>query len=133
MEESMLGTWKVWWSLVFLGSLCAASAFRQQCGTERWTVKTGTDSEASQVTLASPQPATIAELIALTPPNPIPKTTRAAPTEKTVFVVDATLTDYKFETGPTGDSRLPSRAHEPARPHHAHWNIHYPVHSVGST
>jgi hypothetical protein len=100
----MRRTWKASWLFLLLSSLCATLALAQQCGTERWAVKTGTDAGAAQVDLANPQPATIAELIALTPPNPIPKDTRVGPTEKTVFVVDATLTDYKFETGAGGDS-----------------------------
>src|SRR5215469_2795680 len=43
-------------------------------------------------------------LLALAPPSPLPTDTRFAPTENTVFVVDATLTDFKVETGSTGDS-----------------------------
>jgi hypothetical protein len=96
--------WKVCWSFLLLRSLCAASALAQECGTERWSVKTGTDAGATQVDVANPQPATIVDLIALAAPRPIPITTRFAPTEKTVFVVDATLTDYKLEAGAGGDS-----------------------------
>ena len=77
---------------------------QQHCGKERWSVKTGTDSDAGSVNLSSPQSTTIAQLIALTPPNPIPPANRFAPTEKTVFVVNATLTDYKLEGGAKGDS-----------------------------
>jgi hypothetical protein len=77
---------------------------QQHCGKERWSVKTGTDSDAGSVSLGSPQSTTITQLIALTPPNPIPAANRFAPTEKTVFVVNATLTDYKLEGGPKGDS-----------------------------
>ncbi len=76
----------------------------QRCGKERWSVKTGTDADAGRVGLTSPQDSTIAELIALTPPHPIPPTTRTSPTETTVFTVNATLTDYKLEGGPHGDS-----------------------------
>jgi len=77
---------------------------QQHCGKERWSVKTGTDSDAGSVNLSSPQNATIAQLIALTPPSPIPPANRFAPTEETVFVVNATLTDYKLEGGAKGDS-----------------------------
>lgn len=77
---------------------------QQHCGKERWSVKTGTDSDAGSVNLASPQNTTIAQLIGLTPPNPIPADNRFGPTENTVFVVNATLTDYKLEGGRTGDS-----------------------------
>ena len=94
---------------VFLGLLlfCFAStttALGQRCGVERWSVKTGTDGDSSHVDLSNLQAVSIADLIALRPPNPLPKDTRFAPTETTVFVVNATLTDYKLETGATGDS-----------------------------
>jgi hypothetical protein len=85
-------------------TLCAMPCLAQRCGVERWSVKTGTDAGASAVGLSSPQPARISELIALTPPHPLPADSRFAPTENTVFVVDATLTDFKLETGATGDS-----------------------------
>ena len=77
---------------------------QQHCGQERWSVKTGTDSDAGRVNLSSPQNTTIDQLIALTPPSPIPAANRFAPTEETVFVVSATLTDYKLEGGAKGDS-----------------------------
>ena len=76
----------------------------QRCGKERWSVKTGTDADATNVNLGSPQNTTIAQLIALTPPSPIPVSNRFGPTEDTVFVVSATLTDYKMEGGQHGDS-----------------------------
>jgi hypothetical protein len=76
----------------------------QRCGQERWSVKTGTDTDSGRVDLSSPQNTTIAQLIALSPPRPIPATTRFSPTETTVFVVNATLTDYKLEGGAHGDS-----------------------------
>ncbi len=81
----------------------AAPLRAQRCGVERWAIKTGTDAGAPQVDLAHPKAATIAQLVALTAPHPLPSS-RAAPTENTVFVVTATLTDYKFEGGSTGDS-----------------------------
>lgn len=84
--------------------LFASPAIAQRCGQERWSVKTGTDSGASQVGVANSQPANISDLIALQPPDPPPTDTRFDPTENTVFVVNATLTDYKFESGRTGDS-----------------------------
>jgi hypothetical protein len=76
----------------------------QRCGVERWSIKTGTDAGAQQVNLANPQATTIANLITLTPPNPIPGDRRVGPTENTVFVVNALLTDYKLEGGSRGDS-----------------------------
>src|SRR5229473_1970328 len=95
---------QVTWVLLVLVCLFTPAAFGQRCGKERWSVKTGTDSGASQIDLSNPQTANIADLITLQPPNPLPTDSRFAPTENTVFVVDATLTDYKFETGSTGDS-----------------------------
>jgi hypothetical protein len=85
-----------------LGSLCQLPG--QRCGTERWSVKTGTDADAGNVDLANARSTTIAELIALSPPQPIPPDNRFTPTETTVFVVNATLTDYKLEGGSHGDS-----------------------------
>ena len=53
-----------------------------RCGVERWSVKTGTDSDATQVRLTvGPTPTTISDLISLTPPHPIPKARRVSPTE----------------------------------------------------
>jgi len=95
---------QVTWVLLVLVCLFTPAAFGQRCGKERWSVKTGTDSGASQIDLSNPQTANIADLITLQPPNPLPTDSRFAPTENTVFVVDATLTDFKFETGSTGDS-----------------------------
>lgn len=94
---------------IFLGLLalcfaCARPTLGQRCGVERWSVKTGTDSDSSRVDLSNPQAASILDLIALQPPSPLPKDSRFAPTETSVFVVNATLTDYKLETGATGDS-----------------------------
>src|SRR5882724_5225400 len=95
---------KVPWTLLVLCSICTISTFGQRCGVERWSVKTGTDGDSGRVDLSSSQAANIAELITLQPPNPLPKDSRFAPTETTLFVVNATLTDYKLETGATGDS-----------------------------
>jgi hypothetical protein len=84
--------------------LFAVAAFAQRCGVERWSVKTGTDSGVGGVNLSNPQPANISDLIALAAPSPIPVDSRFSPTEDTVFVFNATLTDYKLESGATGDS-----------------------------
>src|SRR5713226_3861501 len=93
-------------TLVLLVLVCffIPTALGQRCGKERWSVKTGTDAGASQIDLTNPKTATIGDLITLQPPNPLPADSRFAPTENTVFVVDATLTDFKVETGSTGDS-----------------------------
>jgi hypothetical protein len=103
LEETVFKIQKTPVILLVLVSI-ATPAFGQRCGVERWSVKTGTDSDAQRVDLANPRNTTIGELIALTPPHPIPVASRFTPTETTVFVVNATLTDYKLEGGPTGDS-----------------------------
>jgi hypothetical protein len=92
-------------SVVVCSSLLGLSSqvTAQRCGVERWSIKTGTDSDAADVDLANPQNSSIAELVAIDPPRPIPPY-RVAPTEDTVFVVNATLTAYRWEDGPTGDS-----------------------------
>ncbi len=66
------------------------------CGTERWSIKTGTDSQAASLSLV-PQPTTIAALVALTAAGG--GTSRTAPTETTVFELkDVTLTEIKLES-----------------------------------
>jgi hypothetical protein len=100
----MLKCLRAAWIFLVLGGLCLPEAGAQRCGVERWAVKTGTDGGASQVDLANPQATTIADLIALPPPSPLPGGSRFAPAENTVFVVNATLTDYKLEGGSHGDS-----------------------------
>ncbi len=67
------------------------------CGVERWSVKTGTDADASLINLSNTTPTTIANLTALAAPSPIPLNTRVQPTETTVFSITATLTVYKRE------------------------------------
>jgi hypothetical protein len=82
-------------------SLIAARPVRsleQACGTERWSVKTGTDADAASVKLSPTAEATIASLIALPEPRSLPANSRLAPTETTVWVVTATLVKYKLET-----------------------------------
>jgi hypothetical protein len=90
--------------LIALVCLLEPVAAGQRCGVERWAVKTGTDGGAAQVNLTSPQPSNIADLIALAAPNPLPADNRFSPTENTVFVLNATLTDFKLEGGAHGDS-----------------------------
>jgi len=66
------------------------------CGVERWSVKTGTDPDVAQVDL-NPVPTTIDALRALTPPTTPPDNTRFGVGERTVYVVEATMTLYKLE------------------------------------
>jgi hypothetical protein len=66
------------------------------CGSERWNIKTGTDSQASSVSLA-PQPNTIAALDALTAAGG--GNGREHPTENTVWELkNVTLTEVKLES-----------------------------------
>src|SRR5438105_15915794 len=74
-----------------------SSAVAVTCGVERWSVKTGTDADASLINLSKTTPTTIASLTALPAPSPILSNTRAQPTETTVFSITATLTVYKRE------------------------------------
>ena len=70
------------------------------CGTERWFVKTGTDSTSSKVNL-TPALATIAYLRSLPAPNPatLPPSTRVPPVEETTYELkDVTLVEIKLET-----------------------------------
>src|SRR5215472_17527710 len=90
--------------IVFSFCFCTSTQLFGRCGVERWSVKTGTDADVQQVDLSHPKPTTISDLIQLPAPSPIPKNNRVAPTETTLWVVNATLTDYKLETGSSGDS-----------------------------
>jgi hypothetical protein len=66
------------------------------CGSERWNIKTGTDSQASGVSLV-PQPTTIATLTAL--PAAGGGSSRESPTETTLFELkDVTLTEWISES-----------------------------------
>ncbi|HEU4950312.1 MAG TPA: PKD domain-containing protein [Holophagaceae bacterium] len=78
-------------------ALLPAMAQAQSCGVERWSVKTGTDPDAGLVSLASPQTNTIATLRGWPAPNPIPANNRVSPYETTVWVINATLTEFKLE------------------------------------
>src|SRR5436305_5589542 len=80
-----------------LGCGLAPGAFGQ-CGVERWSVKTGTDADVGLVNLNSQTTTTISALRALAQPSTLPANNRVQPTESTVFVVDATLTEYKLES-----------------------------------
>ena len=67
------------------------------CGVERWSVKTGTDPDVGLVNLNNPVIQTISYLRSLTAPATPPANARVQPTETTMFVVDATLIEYKLE------------------------------------
>ena len=71
------------------------------CGTERWAVKTGTDSLVGLVDLNNPVRTTVNALRSIPAPpvlNPNPPyDPRFVPTETTVFVVNGIMTFYKLE------------------------------------
>jgi hypothetical protein len=77
--------------------LVVPSALFAQCGVERWSVKTGTDPDAGLVNLNSSSNTTITSMRAIPAPSPIPANNRVAPTETTVWVINATLTEFKLE------------------------------------
>jgi SH3 domain-containing protein/excalibur calcium-binding domain-containing protein len=74
-----------------------AGLAQEQCGVERWSVKTGTDADASKVDLTTSVPTTIADMTALAKPSALPSKQRLEPTETTVWVIQATLIMYKQE------------------------------------
>ncbi|GER91399.1 hypothetical protein KDW_55610 [Dictyobacter vulcani] len=67
------------------------------CGVERWSVKTGTDADASSVNLQSVTPTTISYLTSLAKPGTLPSNNRIKPTESTQYQLQDTLTEYKLE------------------------------------
>lgn len=68
------------------------------CGTERWSIKTGSDPDAGLINLnAPPTQTTVGALSALIPPNPIPPEHRVQPVETTLYQLSATLTGFKLE------------------------------------
>jgi hypothetical protein len=68
-----------------------------QCEAERQSVKTGTDPDAINVDLSLPMPANIATMRSWPKPASIPDNKRIAPFETTLWVVNATLTQYKLD------------------------------------
>ena len=77
----------------------AASVFGQCGGQERWAVKDGTDSTASQVDFNNIQSKGVVDLVKLKEPRlPGDNTTRILPQEATVVRVQARLIQWKVET-----------------------------------
>jgi len=68
------------------------------CGVERWSVKTGTDADASLVNTGATTPTTIATMSSYARPGSLPANNRIAPQETTIYSIDATLTEYKLES-----------------------------------
>jgi hypothetical protein len=68
------------------------------CGTERWSIKTGTDSQATQIAVGHPQATTIGTLGAIAAPHTLPSQ-RISPTELTEFTLkNVTVKEIKLES-----------------------------------
>ena len=67
-----------------------------RCGVERWSVKTLTDPEASQVNL-TPTPSTVEDLTALPVPDGFGRDAGRLPPELQTYTVAATLVEFKEE------------------------------------
>jgi len=65
-----------------------------QCTGERWSVKTGTDPDATLVNLNSTTSTTIAALSSIAAPATLPDNARVQTTETTTWMVNATLVKY---------------------------------------
>ena len=79
------------------GEVIRKMASGLSCGTERWSVKTGTDPDAHLIN-QSPQDSTIQALGALAAPISPPLNARVAPEEDQVYrLTNVTLVEYKQE------------------------------------
>ena len=87
-------------ALVALVALTASVPLYAQCGVERWTIKTGTDSGASSVPLSTWISTTIYNMQQSAHPSTLPATTRIAPRETNQYSISGTLIKYVKE----GDS-----------------------------
>jgi hypothetical protein len=86
-------------SLVFaVLFLFPASGVFAQCGVERWSVKTGTDPDASKVDLSTYISTTIYNMWSSTKPSSLPANNRIAPRETNQYRITGTLTKYARET-----------------------------------
>jgi hypothetical protein len=78
--------------------LFAGSELHAACGVERWSVKTGTDTQAPSVVLSSYISSTIYNFHQSTRPASLPSNGRVAPRETTQYQLSATLTKYVRES-----------------------------------
>ncbi len=86
-------------ALPHAGNVAAASPTGDTaCGVERWSVKTGTDSDAHLVNQRAVTPTNIIHLRSLPPLAQLPVNSRVRPVETTVWGLDAILVRYKEET-----------------------------------
>ena len=78
-------------------ALFAAVELHAACGVERWSVKTGTDPQASLVDLATYVSSTIYNFHQSVRPSSLPSNGRVAPRETTQYRLSGTLTKYVRE------------------------------------
>jgi len=84
--------------LAVLVLLFHGSELYAQCGVERWSIKTGTDSQAPSISLSTYISTTIYNMRSSTAPSSLPANSRIAPRELNQYQVSGTLTKYKRET-----------------------------------
>jgi hypothetical protein len=84
--------------MIVAGFVFFVPDFLEACGTERWSVKTGTDPDAASVDLSYAWPTTVSEMSSWPRPGFIPRNNRVDPYEFIVWSVDATLIKFKSET-----------------------------------
>jgi hypothetical protein len=73
------------------------------CGTERWAIKTLSDSGSATPAGAVPTIASVSDLTVKQAPSKLPASSRISPIENEQFTVTALLIAWKEESGPTGD------------------------------
>jgi hypothetical protein len=78
-------------------ALLTVSELQAACGVERWSVKTGTDPQASSVSLGSYISSTIYNFHQSVRPGSLPSNGRVSPRETTQYRVSGTLTKYVRE------------------------------------
>ncbi|HEX6085235.1 MAG TPA: hypothetical protein VF266_11960 [Thermoanaerobaculia bacterium] len=78
-------------------ALFAAAELHAACGVERWSVKTGTDPQASLVNLSTYVSSTIYNFHQSVRPSSLPSNGRVAPRETTQYRLSGTLTKYVRE------------------------------------
>lgn len=81
-------------------TLLLAVPLHAQCGVERWSIKTGTDSGASSINLSTYVSTTIYNMLQSAKPATLPANSRISPRETTQYRLSGTLTKYAKE----GDS-----------------------------
>jgi len=73
------------------------------CGTERWAIKTLSDSGSATPAAATPTNTSVSDLALMKAPATLPANSRIPPIENEQFTVTALLIAWKEESGPTGD------------------------------